>query len=109
LIPVDPPRKASTFASWKLRRIVMSLPNLAEIYRQQMPGASGSLAVHVALRTAASDPKTLQHLGNLGLTVQTVVGNTVVGVIPTSRLADLQHDPLVTAVEPAVALKPHGK
>jgi hypothetical protein len=86
----------------------MSLPNLAEIYREQVARTGSSIADHVALRTPAPDEKTLGHLAELGLTGQTVVGNTLVGSIPSSRLADLERDPLVAAVEPAVTLRPHG-
>jgi hypothetical protein len=85
----------------------MSLPNLADIYRHQEPGAGGPVTVHVALRTAHPDEKTLGRLASLGLTMQTVAGNTLTGVIASDRLAELRRDPLVAAVEVATRLRPH--
>jgi subtilisin family serine protease len=122
--PVDHPRMGNGSRPWHMscsqlsgsllplsltRSLPMSLPKLADIYRQQGPDTGGSVAVHVSLRTARADEKALAHLAGLGLTVQTVVGNHLTGVIPADRLAELRHDTLVAAVEPTTTLRPHGE
>lgn len=86
----------------------MPLPNFSELYRDFRSGPGDRVTVHVGLRTNAADSATLEHLAGLGLEVQTVVGNMLVGLIPTARLEELRSDPVVAAVEQAVTLSRHS-
>jgi hypothetical protein len=66
-----------------------------------------TLRVIVELEMRAPEEKDLVHLGELGLDVERVVGNKVVGSIPAAKLAELEKDDSVRMVELSEKLSLH--
>src|SRR3972149_10673387 len=58
-----------------------------------------TLRVIVELEVRSPQDKDLEHLGDLGLDVERVVGNKVVGSIPAAKLEGLEADDSVRMVE----------
>jgi hypothetical protein len=69
-----------------------------------MLGTQGRVRVLVALHE--SDDSALRRLTELGLVIDRVVGNTVLGSIEPSRVAALRQDPAVAAVDLSAPLTP---
>lgn len=66
-----------------------------------------TLRVIVELEVRAPVDKDLEHLGELGLDVERVVGNKVVGSIPAAKLEGLEADESVRMVERSEKLGLH--
>lgn len=66
-----------------------------------------TLRVIVELEARAPKDKDLEHLGELGLDVERVVGNKVVGSIPAAKLEGLEADDSVRMVERSEKLGLH--
>lgn len=58
-----------------------------------------TLRVIVELEVRSPKEADLEHLGDLGLDVERVIGNKVVGSIPKAKLSKLEDDGSVRAVE----------
>ena len=58
-----------------------------------------TLRVIVELEVRSPQDKDLEHLGDLGLEVERVIGNQVVGSIPAAKLGGLEADDSVRMVE----------
>jgi hypothetical protein len=58
-----------------------------------------TLRVIVELEVRSPKEEDLEHLGDLGLSVERVVGNKVVGSIPAAKLESLEEDDSVRMVE----------
>jgi hypothetical protein len=69
--------------------------------------ARAEVRVIVELQRRSADEEALDHLRGLGLVVQRVVGNKVIGAIPESRLRGLEKDESVRAVERSEKLRIH--
>lgn len=65
------------------------------------------LRVIVELEVRSPGQKDIQHLGALGLHVERVVGNKVVGSIPAAKLEGLEADGSVRMVERSEKLGLH--
>jgi hypothetical protein len=65
------------------------------------------LSVLVALRGDCLEEEARARLELLGLVVDRVVQNKVIGSIPASRLTALRGDPAVAQVEVSARLRPH--
>ncbi len=66
-----------------------------------------TLRVIVELDMRSPEEKDLEHLGDLGLDVERVVGNKVVGSIPAAKLQGLEADDSVRMVERSERLSLH--
>ncbi len=66
-----------------------------------------TLRVIVELEVRCPQEKDLEHLGDLGLDVERVVGNKVVGSIPAGKLQGLESDESVRMVERSEKLGLH--
>ena len=66
-----------------------------------------TLRVIVELDVRSPQDKDLEHLGDLGLDVERVVGNKVVGSIPAAKLEGLEADDSVRMVERSEKLGLH--
>ncbi len=66
-----------------------------------------TLRVIVELDMRSPEDKDLEHLGDLGLDVERVVGNKVVGSIPAAKLQGLEADESVRMVERSEKLGLH--
>jgi hypothetical protein len=66
-----------------------------------------TLRVIVELDMRSPEEKDLEHLGDLGLDVERVVGNKVVGSIPAAKLQGLEADESVRMVERSEKLGLH--
>ncbi len=66
-----------------------------------------TLRVIVELEVRSPEKKDLEHLGELGLDVERVVGNKVVGSIPAAKLEGLESDAAVRMVERSERLSLH--
>ena len=66
-----------------------------------------TLRVIVELEVRSPKDEDLEHLGNLGLDVERVVGNKVVGCIPAAKLEGLEGDAAVRMVERSETLGLH--
>jgi hypothetical protein len=66
-----------------------------------------TLRVIVELEVRAPEEKDLAHLGELGLDVERVIGNKVVGSILAAKLAGLEKDDSVRMVERSEKLGLH--
>jgi hypothetical protein len=66
-----------------------------------------TLRVIVELEVRAPEEKDLVHLGELGLDVERVIGNKVVGSILAAKLAGLEKDDSVRMVERSEKLGLH--
>ena len=66
-----------------------------------------TLRVIVELEVRSPQDKDLEHLGDLGLDVERVVGNKVVGWIPAAKLEGLEADDSVRMVERSEKLGLH--
>lgn len=66
-----------------------------------------TLRVIVELQVRSPEEKDIQHLGALGLHVERVVGNKVVGSIPAAKLKSLEEDDSVRVVERSEKLGLH--
>jgi hypothetical protein len=75
--------------------------------RRSDTAASDRTAVLVALRAGGVDQDAREHLESLGLVIERIVQNKVIGSIPTARLAELRRDPLVGQVDVSTRLRPH--
>jgi hypothetical protein len=70
----------------------------------------GSVRVIVELRRPSSQPageEALAPLRDLGLTVERVVGNKIIGSVAAKNLGALANDPSVRVVEPSRKLSLH--
>ena len=65
------------------------------------------ISVLVSLNTREPDSPDLAHLTASGLTIDRVIGSTVLGTILPSQVAALRSDKMVREVEPSVQLRPH--
>jgi hypothetical protein len=74
---------------------------------RQASKRSGTLRVIVELEVRSPESKDLEHLGDLGLDVERVVGNKVVGSIPAAKLEGLESDDCVRMVERSEKLGLH--
>ncbi len=70
-------------------------------------GAGGTRRVLVALNVPEANPETLDELRAIGLAVESVIGNKVVGAIADGDLARLRASPRVADVEESTTLRPH--
>jgi hypothetical protein len=68
---------------------------------------NGTLRVIVELEAREAREKDLEHLGELGLDVERVIGNKVVGSIPAAKLDGLEKDDAVRMVERSERLGLH--
>ena len=79
--------------------------------RAGRPGHAGKsgdkLRVIVELEVRSPEEPHLAHLSALGLDVERVIGNKVLGVIAKGKLPALEADESVRAVEPSEKLKLH--
>jgi hypothetical protein len=66
-----------------------------------------TLRVIVELDMRSPEEKDLEHLGELGLDVERVIGNKVVGSIPAAKLEGLEADDSVRMVERSEKLGLH--
>ena len=66
-----------------------------------------TLRVIVELEMRSPQDQDLAHLGDLGLDVERVVGNKVVGLIPAAKLEGLEKDDSVRMVERSEKLGLH--
>jgi len=66
-----------------------------------------TLRVIVELEARSPEDKDLEHLGDLGLDVEGIVGNKVVGSIPAAKLEGLEADESVRMVERSEKLGLH--
>lgn len=66
------------------------------------------MSVLVSLNTREPNSPELAHLAASGLTIDRVIGSTVLGTILPSQVAALQNDELVREVEASVQLRPHS-
>jgi hypothetical protein len=66
-----------------------------------------TLRVIVELEVRAPKNEDLEHLGSLGLDVERVIGNKVVGCIPAAKLECLEEDAAVRMVERSEKLGLH--
>jgi hypothetical protein len=66
-----------------------------------------TLRVIVELEVRTPKDEDLQHLGELGLEVERVVGNKVVGSIPAAKLEGLEKDGSVRMVERSEKVRLH--
>jgi hypothetical protein len=66
-----------------------------------------TLRVIVELEVRSPKDEDLEHLGTLGLDVERVVGNKVVGCIPAAKLEGLEEDAAVRMVERSETLGLH--
>jgi hypothetical protein len=66
-----------------------------------------TLRVIVELEVRSPKDEDLAHLGELGLDVESVVGNRVVGSIPAAKLEGLEKDGSVRMVERSTKLGLH--
>ena len=66
-----------------------------------------TLRVIVELEMRSPEDRDLEHLGELGLDVERVVGNKVVGSIPATKLEGLESDESVRMVERSEKLGLH--
>lgn len=69
---------------------------------------SGPLRVIVEVKARAVEDAHRRRLEEVGLVVERVVGNKLIGVVPAEKLAALESDAVVAAVERSVKLKPHS-
>lgn len=67
----------------------------------------GEIAVLVELASQAADKASLRRLKDVGLTVDEVLGNKIVGRIDSELEPDLESLSIVAVVERSVKLKPH--
>ncbi len=70
------------------------MPKLRNALKEQ-----GTLRVIVELEVRSPQDKDLERLGDLGLDVERVIGNKVVGSIPAAKLGGLEADDSVRMVE----------
>jgi hypothetical protein len=68
---------------------------------------NGTLRVIVELEAREPRKKDLEHLRELGLDVERVIGNKVVGSIPAAKLEGLEKDDSVRMVERSERLGLH--
>jgi hypothetical protein len=68
---------------------------------------NGTLRVIVELEAREPREKDLEHLRDLGLAVERVIGNKVVGSIPAAKLDGLEKDDSVRMVERSERLGLH--
>jgi hypothetical protein len=66
-----------------------------------------TLRVIVELEARSPKDEDLEHLGSLGLDVERVIGNKVVGSIPAAKLECLEEDAAVRMVERSEKLGLH--
>lgn len=66
-----------------------------------------TLRVIVELEVRSPKDEDLEHLGDLGLDVERVFGNKVVGCIPSAKLQGLEEDESVRMVERSEKLGLH--
>lgn len=81
--------------------------NLKSILERGAGGARGPVKVMVALGVARAEKPLLDRLKRLGLEIDRVVGNKLIGEISADRLPSLRGDPDVSEVEESVKLRPH--
>lgn len=87
------------------------MPDLKHILReskQDLLVKRGRVKVFVELQEGAPDAQCLDHLHELGLTVDRVIKNKIVGSIEARFLAALEADPAVKATEVSAQLAPHA-
>ena len=88
----------------------MKSDNLKDILRKSNQGLtekSGYVKVLVALKSSKPDQASLDRLRALGLSIDRVVRNKVIGSIAADRLNALKKDPQVAEAELSVRLGPH--
>jgi hypothetical protein len=68
----------------------------------------GAVRVIVELKSRPVEPAHLRRLEEIGLVVERVVRDKVIGLVPAEKLAALESDAIVAAVERSVKLKPHS-
>lgn len=66
------------------------------------------MSVLVSLNTREPESPDLAHLTASGLTIDRVIGSTVLGTILPSQVAALRSDKMVREVEPSVQLRSHS-
>jgi hypothetical protein len=73
------------------------------------PPGGGRVQVLAALNVPGPDADTRRRLEGLGLHIEQVIGNKLVGTAPAEALDALRKDPAVAEVETSVRLGPHRK
>lgn len=71
-------------------------------------GGQGPVRVVVELKSRSVEEAHLHHLEELGLVVERVVRNNVIGAVASDKLSALESDAIVAAVERSVQLKRHS-
>jgi hypothetical protein len=74
---------------------------------QQSIQRTGPVEVIVDLQVSKPGDELINALRRLGLNVEQIIGNKVVGTIEAPQLPSLREDPRVRDVEVGVRLKPH--
>jgi|KBSSwiStaDraftv2_1062776.scaffolds.fasta_scaffold244508_1 hypothetical protein len=74
---------------------------------QQSIQRTDPVEVIVDLQVSKPTDELINALRRLGLNVEQIIGNKVVGTIESPQLASLREDPRVRDVEVGVRLKPH--
>lgn len=73
---------------------------------QHLHSARHKVKIFAVTRTEQPD---LSHLRELGMDVERVIGNKVIGVIDSDLIADLESDDQIAEVERSVTLSPHNQ
>jgi hypothetical protein len=73
---------------------------------QRINSPRRKIKILAVTRTVKPD---VSHLQELGMDVERVIGNKVIGVIDSDLIADLENDDHVAEVERSVMLSPHNR
>ena len=73
---------------------------------QRFHNTRRKVKIFAVTRTAEPD---VSHLRDLGMDVERVIGNKVIGVIDSDLIADLENDDQIVEVERSVMLSPHNR
>lgn len=87
----------------------MNLKAIAHSAGESLGAPSTPVQVLVDLATRTVEPGCLGHLEDLGLTVDQVIGNKVLGTIAGENLSALRDDSAVAEVEISAQLQPHAE
>lgn len=73
---------------------------------QRLHSPRHKVKIFAVTRTAQPD---VSHLRELGMDVERVIGNKVIGVIDSDLIAGLESDDQIAEVERSVMLSPHNR